>query len=158
MKKQLLTAFALAFMIFSHAEARRGGHGFHRQIFKQLNLSDEQKNKLKEIRSGQKEHMKALRTNKRELREKFHEAIRSNKPEAELRKLHGELQAARNTFHTARFERLLSIRKILTPEQRIQFHELRRHHKRQRRGMRRGMQHGMRPPQTEDDDEEMGDF
>lgn len=93
-------------------------------IFKELNLSEEQKEKLKEIKKTDREDLQALRQSKRELRKQLQEAMKSGTSDEELRKLNNELRQAEAEFKELKFEKILKIRAILNKEQREKFNEL----------------------------------
>lgn len=93
-------------------------------IFKELNLSEEQKGKLKEIKKAGREDLQALRHSKRELRKQLQEAMKSDTSDEELRKLNNELRQAEAEFKELKFEKILKIRAILNKEQREKFNEL----------------------------------
>ncbi|MBL7665845.1 MAG: Spy/CpxP family protein refolding chaperone, partial [Bacteriovoracaceae bacterium] len=116
---------SLSFSTSAHAGGKgRGGH--FKEMFEKLNLSAEQKTQLENLRKGDKdkEGMKAKRQQKKELRKKMDEAFAGNASKEELTKLHTEMQSLRTEADNARFQRILSIREILTPEQRKKFQEL----------------------------------
>ncbi|NQY99683.1 MAG: Spy/CpxP family protein refolding chaperone [Bdellovibrionales bacterium] len=108
------------------AYAQPGGKkGVMRKVLKELNLSDEQKSSLKEMRKANKGQMKELRQQKKAARLELKEAMGSDASESKLRALHTKLQELRKETATKRFENLLKIRKVLTPKQRKKFVELR---------------------------------
>ena len=63
------------------------------------------------------------------------EAMMSDASETELRKIHGEISSLQTQMKSKRFEKMLKIRKILSPEQRKTFFEM-------KRIMRKGKHHG----------------
>jgi Spy/CpxP family protein refolding chaperone len=96
----------------------------HKKIFKQLELTKEQKVQLKTMRKNSKGQMKSLRTEKKKVRKELKQAMRSNTPDTKLRSLHNEITRLQNKIKDQRFEKMLAIRKILTPEQREKFFDL----------------------------------
>lgn len=117
---KLLTFFlvGLLFSTFSISDtyAKRGGGKGMGKILKQLDLSDEQKEKLKahrETNQGNKE----LRKQVKELREKMKASFDSNASDTELRRVHSELKSIRSQIADKRFEKMLFIRSILTTDQ-----------------------------------------
>jgi len=105
----------------------------HKQIFKQLNLTKEQRSKMKTLRANNKGSMKSLRQQKKKIRQQMNTALSSNTDESKLRSLHSEITKIHGQLKDAKFERMLAIRKILTPEQRTQFFELKKQMRKNRR-------------------------
>lgn len=131
-----LSAIIIALFVCHSALAqpgpRRGGPD-KKWITEELNLTDEQKVKLDEIREEYREKMKDKRAVMQEAREKLHDALISDASDEVLRKQFKTMQEIRNEFATARFEKILAIRQILTKEQRKKFDELRSERKRGRK-------------------------
>ena len=92
--------------------------------FQKLDLSDEQKNSLKELRSGDKETHKALREKAKAARKKMAEAFKNDASESILRSSYSDLKSIRSQLADSRFEKKLAIRKILTTEQRKKFNKM----------------------------------
>jgi len=114
------------------------GEGRHMErMVKELNLTEAQKKQFKEIKKEQKDAVKAHRKNAKAAMGKLHQAMQSDASEAELRKLHEQVIKIRNEGATARFEKALAIRKILTPEQRKKFRARLGKHMKERKHMRR---------------------
>lgn len=97
-----------------------------KKIMAQLNLSEEQKTQLKEMRKENKKMPKANGKSMKEAREKMKEKFASNAPESELRALHEEISKLKAEKADKRFNRLMKMRNILTLEQRAKFQELRK--------------------------------
>lgn len=105
------------------AEARRGrGHeDMAERLTAELNLTAEQKDKLKVI---QEEYQKNLPSKKEAMgaaHEELNKLLQSGATDDEIRKKFQELQLKQSEFAQARFEKVLAIRAILTPEQRQKF-------------------------------------
>ncbi len=126
--KKTIVKLAIPFLIIGlfslPSEAKRGRGGFLK-IMKELDLTDAQKAELKKLR-GKKEDRKNDRKKIRNLRTQLQAAMVANSSDAELLALFKELKEARDTSQTKRFKQMLEIRKILTPEQRVKFQEMRR--------------------------------
>ena len=137
-------ALFVAFAVGSNAEARRGERGgkgsMHKKVMKELNLTVEQKEKIAIIRGEERKARKAKREQRKELKESMHQAI-VNFNESEMRKAHNQLEELRANHNNKRFENLIKLLKILTPEQRKEFAELNKKYKDRRNG-RRGMNRG----------------
>ncbi len=104
----------------------KGGKGHHKEIFKQLGLSKEQKQQLDDMRKNKGADHKELKKKKKELRKSMNEAMMSDASETDLRSLHNQISSLQTQIKTKRFEKMLKIRKILTPEQRKTFFEMKR--------------------------------
>lgn len=91
------------------------------KMMKELDLSAEQKEKLKTERQKNQATMKALRDSQKAAREKLRAGFQSNASNEELKNLHKEVQTSMTALMDARFSNMLSIREILTPEQRAKF-------------------------------------
>lgn len=132
-KQLLVVAFVFGFTISSQARAGRHKGDFHEKILKQLNLTTEQAAQLKAIKQSEKADIKKMREDKKALHDKMKQALASDSSEEALRKIHNQKMDLRKQIADARFEKMLSVRKILTSEQRKKFHEL-MEKKRGRRG------------------------
>jgi Spy/CpxP family protein refolding chaperone len=108
-----------------------------------LDLSAEQKAKLKELRRGRRDKMQALQNSLQDAREDLHDLLQSNgKGEdfnAKARAQNGKVLDLAKQLGQERFESILEIRAILTPEQLKKFGRFRpgmgRHGMRHRMGM-----------------------
>lgn len=103
------------------AKEKKPGMGIIARIQNELNLSEEQANKLKELKTqskwGTKEKRKAMEQTMQEL-----EALMSGPAsEADVRAKFSVLQKQQDEYAKARLEKILSIRAILTSEQRAKF-------------------------------------
>lgn len=125
------------------AYAKRGGGWF-----KDLDLTKEQKQKLEAMRADSKDDRKDNREAMKTARKALAEAAKGDASEAQLRTLFNSLQDLHKKNATARFEKLLKIRAILTPEQRKKI----KMHKFGGPG-NRGGKHGKRPDRDNGDDE-----
>lgn len=115
--------------------AREGkDHGGMKEIMKQLDLTDEQKEKLKSLREENKKMEKGDKGEIKELWKQMEEKFGTSASESELRTLHDKMKSLRTQKADNRFNRLMKIRNILTVEQRKKFQELR---KKDHRGGRR---------------------
>ena len=97
--------------------AERRGQAFLECFEREYNPSAEQMEKIRALHAD-REQMREMRTKIRDARQKLHEAMRSDASEAELRKQFSEVQKLKQEMKSNYFERMLSLRAILTPEQR----------------------------------------
>ncbi len=118
---------ALSLMLVSPAFAKRGEgkRGHMQKIFKQLDLTEDQSKKLKEVRKSRKDKMKSLRKDKKQAKKDFKEAMRSNASNSSLKSLHNKMLKAHKKFKEYRFETMLKTRDLLNESQRKKFSELR---------------------------------
>lgn len=126
------------------SEARRGGkrggrgHGF-KKILDQLDLSSEQSSQIKAIHDRNKQENETLHEEVKAQKKAMGELFASDASESELQQKHQEIQSLKQELKAARFEGMLEIREILTPEQKAKMNELmqERHNRREeRRGQR----------------------
>jgi len=96
------------------------------RIFAQLNLSADQKAQLKALRQQKMSEDKSARHELREAKHAFALALAltGDASDDAIRSAHEALAKKREADATVRFEGLLEVRRILTPEQRKKFGEL----------------------------------
>lgn len=119
---------------------RSGGEGrMGMKMLKELNLTDDQKEKIKAIRQkhkgdkGEREHYgKKIKELKKQMKEKLGSSASSD----EIKALRSEIKALKEKKKARRakkFDKMLEIREVLTVEQRKKFQELRQQRKKKRR-------------------------
>jgi Spy/CpxP family protein refolding chaperone len=91
------------------------------KIADELKLTSDQRTKLDKIRSEFRKTLPGKRKAMESSEEDLQKALRSSATEDELRKKFGELAKKQDEFATARFEKILAIRALLTSEQREKF-------------------------------------
>jgi Spy/CpxP family protein refolding chaperone len=114
----------------------RDGSGRGR-IIEQLNLTTEQKQKMVDIRQKYQGQLKPLKEQISSAREELSQMMSGTATADEIRAKHQEILKLRQQLGDIRFESLLEMREVLTPEQRTQFAQLmeKRHQNfRQRQG------------------------
>jgi Spy/CpxP family protein refolding chaperone len=129
----MMMLFALSPTAFSQPPDRKYLGGSEKQekmkerfseIFGKLNLTSEQKQKLEENRTKYKEEANKLREEMRSKKELLREELA--KPELDMDKItqiHNDLKAILLKVEDHRLERILEVRRILTPEQLSKFHK-----------------------------------
>ncbi len=123
MALMLVTSVAFAGASKKKKDAEKRGE----RMRQELELSDEQLVKMKEIRKKKKEVRKEARKKVREAREAFHASAGNPKTtNEELKTKFEELQTAQALHHRAGFETMLEIRSILNETQRAKFQEKRK--------------------------------
>lgn len=105
-----------------------------KRVFKELNLTPEQKEKLqalkKEGKASRKDKSKAFKAES----EAFRKKMAGNATEEELRSEFEKLQAKRSLRAKERFEHMLKVRAILTSEQRQKASEIMEKKMKERKG------------------------
>ncbi len=94
------------------------GKGQSPDFFKELNLTAEQKEKLKAQREGKKDERKALREQMKTKMQALHEAI--SKPatkRADVNGLVGEVNAIKGQMFAQKIDGIFAMKEVLTPEQ-----------------------------------------
>lgn len=137
MKLTLLTKLALATSLsmapfqyaaagddasYEMSEGKKHKNGLMKKI-KELDLSDEQKEKfkaIKERKKASKAEKKANRQKIKAMKEQLQAEFKGTKSSSELRALHKEIKTLHTRLQEERFNMILEVREILTPEQRAQ--------------------------------------
>lgn len=114
-------AMVLSMPAASFAKGGRGHHGEMMKAVEKLDLSAEQKAKLAEIKKSFKDTVKPKRKAMRAANEEVRAAMEGNASDEEIRKKFDASKAASQEFQQARFDKVMAIRAILTPEQRAKF-------------------------------------
>lgn len=122
----ILVALPSLVALTQNVEARgdRHGKGDAGAFLSKLDLTPEQQEALTKLRKEKKSLTKSLREQKKSLHEKLETAFKSDAADDALKSLHQELAAVKAQLDAVRFGNLLEIRKVLTPEQRAKFQEL----------------------------------
>ena len=127
----LTLAFFTLSMATSYAEHGEKNKEFpHPRMIEELGLTDEQVTQMKELHEKNKESYKEKKKVMWEKKKALQEALQGESSDDSLRALHEEVLTAKESLAKARFEKVLEIRKILTPEQRQKFKGLKDHHRR----------------------------
>lgn len=100
-----------------------------KRMVENLKLTEDQQKEIKAIQDSQKDAFIAKKEAVHKARKELRKAMRSDKTDAELRKLHESTQKVKSEFSKFRFEQVLAIRAVLTPEQKKKFKGFGRHKK-----------------------------
>jgi len=101
-----------------------GPHGEHAErLIETLDLSAAQVAQIRAIREDGHDTIQALHTNLRTEREAMHDLMSGTASEAALRAQHEEIQTLHREVADLRFEKMLAVRNVLTPEQRTELSE-----------------------------------
>lgn len=104
---------------------KRGGRGRGMErIMQQLNLTPEQSEQIKAIKEQSKTQTQALMQQMQTSREEMRSLLASDSSPEQLREQHQAVQNLHQELSTNRFETMLEMREVLTPEQRTQMVEL----------------------------------
>ena len=93
-------------------------------LFQQLNLSHQQKRKIKRIRQQYQAQIIQLKENLRIAQQQLAAMMAGTDSVAEIRAKHEEIARFRQQLATLHFESMLATREILTPQQRQKFAEI----------------------------------
>lgn len=93
-------------------------------LFQQLNLSHQQKQKIKKIRQQYQAQIIQLRENLQVAQQQLAVMMAGTDSVAVIRAKHGEIAQFRQQLATLHFESMLATREILTPQQRQKFAEI----------------------------------
>lgn len=129
MKNLLFVGFIL---LLSLSAFGRGSH-HHKdrleKMIKELNLTEDQIQKLKDHHAKVKGTMKPLYKEKRALKEQIQNAFIEGKSDEEIKKIHQKMIEFKNKKMDFKLNKLLFLKSILTKEQREQFIELKKKRK-----------------------------
>lgn len=116
----------------------------HERLAEELGLNEQQVTQLKTINDKYAVKGKDQKKQTKELHDQLNTALKSDTPDAEIRKQHTTLQGLKNQMAEQRLSKILEIRAILTKEQRAKFEGFKR-------------EHGPRDPQRSKDPKGRGD-
>lgn len=97
--------------------------------FAALNLTEEQKNKITEIRQKYREQMSQNQQSLRSAQQEFSQMLSGSTSDSEIRSKHQEISKLRQTLDDLNLQSMLEIRSVLTPEQRAQLNQMRQQHR-----------------------------
>lgn len=125
-----LTLLALGLSQPALARGPGGGRGgMWKAALEKLGLSAEQKDKIKAIRKSRESANKETREALKEARKSMEEAVKGDASKSDLLAKFESLQTLRNKMGRQRFDMILEVREVLTPEQRKNFRSmLEQHH------------------------------
>jgi Spy/CpxP family protein refolding chaperone len=99
-------------------EVRESGE---RRLLEQLNLTSEQQEVITQIQQKYAEQITQSKNTLRAERDKLQEMMTGNESTANIRSQHEKVVNLDRQLHNLRFESMLEMREVLTPEQRQQF-------------------------------------
>jgi len=102
----------------STTDAKGYKHGEGKEFFKGLNLTPEQKEKLKAQREAKKETNKAAREQLKTKMQALHEALaKPGTTRADVNGLVGEVNALKGQMFSQKIDGVFAMKEVLTPEQ-----------------------------------------
>lgn len=131
---KLFMMFLSLSLISNMALADRGMRERGEFFKKELNLNDEQLEKVREIRKENHPQIKESRAQFKKLKAEFKEAMKDPKTSSsDLMAKFETFQKARDEFHRLRFSAMLKMREIMTPQQIEKFQKLKKEHRKKKR-------------------------
>jgi len=88
------------------------------KLIEKLNLTADQRNKMAQIRSKYQPQFNSLRQQIRTERDTLSQMMRNNQSDTQMRSQHQKIVSLNQKIHNLRFESMLEMRNVLTPEQR----------------------------------------
>lgn len=131
--KSVFLIFTLLASSAAVADKGRRGKGRFKELIKELNLNDEQLQRIKEHRKSNKGKMKPLREEARTLREEMSRAFINGASDGEFKSLNSRLGDIRSKLNEARFSKMMFFKNVLTKEQRQKWQEKKKGWKKRRR-------------------------
>ncbi len=111
----------------SFAKGKKDKGEMAQKMKQELNLSDEQLEKIKEIRKSKRESQKEMRTQMKRLRDDLHASLGNPKSsKEEIMDKFNKLQSLKQELSKKKIETMLEIRAQLDEKQISKFHELRK--------------------------------
>lgn len=136
---RMIVYVVLSFFVVSPVVVAKGDKGHWRKVMKELNLTSDQKQRIKQISKSHRAQMKEKRQAIKVAQEEFNQQLRSDAKDDVIREAFTKLEALKSDMALSRFEQMMLIRQVLLPEQRAQFHDLRgKNHRRGKRRQGRG--------------------
>lgn len=108
--------------VVAHGRRNRGRH--RDSWLQELNLTLEQLERIQTIKEQSWENMSSLKEQMRAAREEMRSLMAGTGTPQRLRQQHQQIQGIRNQLSNQRFETILAIREVLTPQQRAKMAEL----------------------------------
>jgi Spy/CpxP family protein refolding chaperone len=94
-------------------------------VIKTIQLNPEQKSRVKAIREASRNRLQSLRDDLDKRRKELNQLLDSDGDDEAVRQAFRKLQSVKTALETARFERMLAIRAVLSDQQKSAFQNLR---------------------------------
>lgn len=128
MKPLFLIAAILIAGLQAEAKDEDRSEFFFKKTVKELSLTPEQREKFRALHDASKEDLRAKRKEMKAAHEEVEKALQSTAADEEVRAKFSALQQKQDDFAKARFAKVLSVRALLTPEQREKLKLMPFHH------------------------------
>jgi protein CpxP len=126
-KSTLVLNLIILSLLVSHQALARGegkggeGKGKFMKFMKELNLSEEQMNKLKEHRKSNKDKPRANKGEMKTFLDEMTKAFINGASDGEIKAINEKMQQARQQMNERRLEKMIFFKNLLTKEQRQKF-------------------------------------
>ena len=139
--KFMVTALAIFSLLSFSNDSQARGHGgmkghkgdhhkrMMKKIMKQVGLSKDQKKKIKGLKQNSRPKIKAAKKEMMSSKKALMKAVVSGQSESSLWNLFDRSFEKAKTLHRLRFEQMLAVRNVMTPEQKDKFRNLLKKHK-----------------------------
>ena len=117
------------------------------KLLKQLNLSDTQLQKLKELSDRDRDSLREMSQKVKQGHRELKDLLASSEGSDAIRAKHNQLLSLQQELRQKHFERMLSMREILTPEQRSQLNQVIHKNRSRRDGMRERLEKHLDQPE-----------
>ncbi|MDD5120903.1 MAG: Spy/CpxP family protein refolding chaperone [Candidatus Omnitrophica bacterium] len=138
--KSIIIGLAVIFLLANTAYAKaegefhQRGEGQKESIFKELNLTLEQKKKLEENRSAQRTELKKIHAAIKEKQAKIQEALKAPRVSRNaIEPLVNDIKSLQGRLIDCRINGIFAVKEILTPEQLAKFQQIADNRKENRR-------------------------
>lgn len=131
--------------VAQNQEGQRPQRGNREGLMKELNLTPQQMQQMQEIRRQNKAKVEQSASTLRQAKQELTQLMAGDASTDQIRQKYQQVETLRQQMADLRFENMLAMREILTPEQRSKFAQLmqqRQEKSRDRRG-NRGEQQGL---------------
>ncbi len=99
-------------------KGHKGGERHMDMMAEELGLSKDQVEKMKTAKRESRKQMKSLKSELHELKSKLMNMMASESTKEQLKEWHSKIRDQKNKLEDLRFSQMLSMRDLLTPEQR----------------------------------------
>lgn len=123
-KPMLNTTNTTIQMAQNTATNKQRGEGKKDKLMEKLNLTSQQQQQMESIRSKYEPQINSIRQQMRTEREKMSTMMANSESQNSLRAQHQSITALNQKMQNLRFESMLEMQQILTPQQRQQFSQM----------------------------------
>lgn len=109
--------------IAQNTEEQRRPNRHQAQLFEELNLTPEQTQQIQAIQNQYQDQISQRRQAVRQARQELLELMAGTASESQVREKYRQVETLKQQVEETRFDSMLAMREVLTPEQRRQFAE-----------------------------------